>query len=271
VPPRSGTSPELVFASAADQRLYRFTGGEPSPLSPVPELARGLRYADLTVSPDGREIICVREADDTGGGVSRAIVAVPLDGSAAADPAAVRVLVTGADFFAYPTPSPDRSRLAWISWDHPRMPWDGTELRVGPASGTTVAASDLVMGGPDESVLAPAWAGPDSLYAVSDISGWWNLYQVAAMPGAAPRPLCPREEEFSGPLWQIGRRPYAVLGDGRLAVLHGLGGLRLGFLDVASGALTDADLPGYQVFQGPIAAPPSGEWVAVAAGGPAAR
>jgi dipeptidyl aminopeptidase/acylaminoacyl peptidase len=278
VPNTSGSPFDLVFASLTDQRLYRVateTGAaepiEPTPLTPEPEVPAGLRYADMVLSPHGREIVCVREAQDADGAITRAIVAVPLDGSAAADPAAVRVLVTGAHFFAYPAPSPDGSRLAWISWDHPRMPWDGTELRVGPASGTTVASSELVMGGPAESVLAPAWAGADALYAVSDASGWWNLYQVTAAEGAVPRPLCPREEEFSGTLWQIGRRPYAMLGDGRLAVLHGLGALRLGFLDVTSGTLTDAELPGYQVFQGPIAVPSSGEWVAVTAGGPAAR
>jgi dipeptidyl aminopeptidase/acylaminoacyl peptidase len=121
------------------------------------------------------------------------------------------------------------------------MPWDGTELRVGPASGTTIGESTLVIGGPEESVLAPAWSGDDSLYVLSDASGWWNLYEVAASAGAPARPLCPREEEFAGPLWQLGARPYAVLGDGRLAVLHGIGETRLGFLDPATGELTEAE------------------------------
>jgi dipeptidyl aminopeptidase/acylaminoacyl peptidase len=287
--PAPGAGVDFVFANFADQRLYRATAGAaaggpfaPLPLTPVPAVPTGLRYADMVISPDGREIWCVREAHSADGTISRAIVAVPLDGSAAAAPEAVRVLVTGAGFFASPTPSPDGTALAWINWDHPRMPWDGTELRVGPASGTTVASSSLVMGGPAESVLHPAWAGSGSLYAVSDASGWWNLYQVDAAAGASPRPLCPREEEFSGPLWQLGVRPYAVLGDGRLAVLHGLGGLRLGLLDPATGALSEAVLSGaglpgaalpgddeaYRAFgHSGIAA--SGTTVAAVAGGPA--
>ncbi len=247
--PRAGGGFDLVFANFADQRLYRVAtpSGEafdPRPLTPDPAVSAGLRYADLVLSPGGQEIWCVREAhrDAEGRAVTRAIVAVPLDGSAASDPDAVRVLVTGADFFAFPTPSPDGTRLAWISWDHPRMPWDGTELRVGPATGTTVSESALVIGGPDESVLAPAWSGDDSLYVVSDTSGWWNLYEVAASAGASARPLCPREEEFAGPLWQLGARPYIVLGDGRLAVLHGVGETRLSFLDPATGQLTEAEL-----------------------------
>ena len=155
-------------------------------------------------------------------------------------PTAIRVLVSGAQFFAFPTPSPDGTKLAWINWNHPNMPWDGTELRVGAVSGSTLRVADaaLVMGGPDESVLAPLWRDDATLYVISDASGWWNLYEVAASAGAAPRALHPLEEEFAGPLWQLGGRPFELLGDGRLAVLHGLGELHLAVLDPVSG---DAD------------------------------
>ena len=164
---------------------------------------------------------CVRERHlRAGGRITRAIVAVPLDGSGAGDPAAIRVLVSGSDFYAYPAPSPDGTRLAWICWDHPRMPWDGTELRVAALDGagpvSDKAQQQLIMGGDTESVLAPVWRDDRSLYVISDRSGWWNLYVADLL--AFPRALCPREEEFAGPLWQLGLRPYAVLGDGRLAV-----------------------------------------------------
>ena len=100
---------------------------EPEPLTPPPEVAAD-RFADFVLSPSGDEVWCVRErhADGT---ITRAIVAVPLDGSAAGDDVGdgARVLVSGSDFFAFPTPSPDGTKLAWICWDHPRMPWDGTD------------------------------------------------------------------------------------------------------------------------------------------------
>lgn len=249
----------FVFANLPDQRLYLVRdGAEPEPLT----ADNGDRYADLALSPDGGAIWCVRERH-SGAAVSRAIAAVPLSPGGM-----VRELVTGADFFAFPTPSPDGRRLAWIDWDHPRMPWDGTSLRVAPVPSQApvrAAEAPVLMGGPAESVLAPTWGDESHVYAISDISGWWNLY-LCSLDGAAPRPLCPRDEEFAEPLWQLGGRPFAVLADGRLAVSHGHGEQRLAVLDPASGELTDLDLP-YRAYSSGLSV--SGMTVATVGAGPA--
>ena len=268
-----GRSRTLLFANDADQRLYLVDepgpdGAEatPVPLTPAPLRDPGttsLRFADFVLSPGGAEVWCVQERHEDAK-VTRAIVAVPLDGSAADDAEAIRPLVTGADFYAFPTPSPDGRRLAWVSWNHPRMPWDGTELRVAAIEDGVPGKGWLVKGGIGESVLAPLWRDETSLYVISDWPGWWNIYQVGLASGPAEA-IYPAEEEFAGPLWRLGHRPYALLSDGRLAVLHGRGGMRLGLLDPAAGELTDLDIP-YRCFAAGLSA--DGTSVVGVAGGP---
>ncbi|MGW5161405.1 prolyl oligopeptidase family serine peptidase [Nonomuraea wenchangensis] len=221
---------EVVFANLEDQRLYLLgADGKPQPLT-----QEGARYADLLVR-DG-QVWCVRERHAGDGTVSRAIVTVPLDGDGGDEP---RVRVTGHDFYAYPTVSPDGRHLAYVCWNHPHMPWNGTEVRV---TSLETGESWPVKGGPAESVLAPSWRDDAHLYLVSDASGWWNLYE-SGLRGEDVRALCPAEEEFAAAPWQLGSLPYAVLDDGRLAVLHGRGDLRLGVLDPESGTLTDLETP----------------------------
>ncbi|GIH77636.1 prolyl oligopeptidase family serine peptidase [Planobispora longispora] len=228
-----GPGRSVVFANLSDQRLYLLTpGADPRPITPEPAAEAGLRYADLLVH-DG-QVWCVRERHHDDGKVSRSIVSIPLHGGA--EP---RERVGGCDFYASPTISPDGEHLAYICWNHPRMPWNGTELRITRLSD---GHSWNVKGGTSESVLAPRWRDDRTLYLISDWSGWWNLYQIGIY-GTSSQALHPAEEEFAGPLWQLGGAPYTVLDDGRLAILHGQGNLKLGVLDPASGALTDFDVP----------------------------
>ncbi|GII60478.1 acyl-peptide hydrolase [Sphaerisporangium krabiense] len=224
---------DVVFAHHADQRLYVLPAGTatPRPITPEPGVPCGLRYADLTVH-DG-EVWCVMEHHTGDGEVTRSIVSIPLDGGA------VRRRVAGGDFYASPVVSPDGAHLAYVRWDHPRMPWVGTELRV---TRTSDGASWRVAGGPEESVLSPRWDGPGGLYLLSDRSGWWNLERVS-LDGGVSRLLCPAEEEFGWAPYELGGAPYAVLADGRLAVLHGRGDLRLAVLDPRTGALEEPGLP----------------------------
>ena len=261
----SGQGYGVVFANYEDQRLHRLDPGDakPSPLTPEPAIAGGLRYADFALSPDGAEVWCVCEGH-TPDGVRRAIVAIPLDGRAAEDATAVRELVTGAHFYASPTPSPNGDYLAWVQWNHPRMPWDGTELRVGAVEDGKITAPRTVKGGLTESALAPLWRDNRHLYVISDWSGWWNIYQVG-LYGESPQALYPAEEEFAEALWELGGMPYALLGDGRLAVLHGEGGWRLGILDPETVELTELELP-YTDWQPALAA--DGSTVVGIAGSP---
>ncbi|MEV6194641.1 prolyl oligopeptidase family serine peptidase [Streptomyces sp. NPDC051920] len=238
--------PLIVFVDFADQRLYRFEpGGEPRPLTPLSPVGGGLRWVDPQVRPERGEVWCVME-EFTGEGptdVRRAVVAVPLDGSAALDRDAVRELSDGRHrFVTGPRLSPDRRQAVWLAWDHPRMPWDGTEVILADVTEDgTPAAARSVAGGPEESVVQADWAADGTLLYVSDRSGWWNLHRLGADGGAIA--LCPREEEFGGPLWKVGLRWFAPLDSGLVAVVHGRGATALGILDPETGEVVDAAGP----------------------------
>ena len=221
---------DLVFAEFGDQRLWRLAdGAEPVALTPEPAEAAGDRYADPQVV--GAQVWCVRERHRQGV-VTRALVAVPVDGSGQ-----VRELVSGSDFLAFPRLSPDGRHLAWVAWDHPRMPWDGTELRVAPVDGGRVGEPWTLIGGPAESVLQPQWLDSTTLVAATDRSGWWNLVRVG-LDGTVG-PLREAQEEAAGPLWVLGLSWYSVLDDGRIVVRHGE---HLAVLS-PDGGLRDLDLP----------------------------
>ncbi|MFD3564283.1 prolyl oligopeptidase family serine peptidase [Streptomyces sp. NPDC058686] len=247
--PEDPHGPVVVFVDFADQRLYAYEpdapGAAPRPLTPVSPVGGGLRWADPQIHLDRGEVWCVLE-EFTGDGptdVRRVIAAVPLDGGAAEDRAALRELSDGRHrFVTGPRLSPDGRRAAWLAWDHPRMPWDGTELVVADVAGDgTFSGARTAFGGPDESVAQVEWARDGALVYSSDRSGWWNLYRVA--PDGEPRPLCPREEEFGGPLWKIGHGWFAPLESGLIAVVHGAGATALGVLDPATGEVVDTAGP----------------------------
>ena len=108
----------IFFSNFADQRLYRQApGGAPEPVTPG---NAGWRYADGLCDAAGRRWIGVHEEHGEGGRVDNTLVALELGA-----PGPGRTLAQGHDFYASPSLSPDGGRLAWLSWDHPNMPWVG--------------------------------------------------------------------------------------------------------------------------------------------------
>ncbi|MGW7576227.1 prolyl oligopeptidase family serine peptidase [Streptomyces sp. NPDC054765] len=277
--------PLVVFSNFADQRLYACapdSGDAPRPLTPCSGVGGGLRWVDPVLRPELGEVWCVLEefTGDRPTDVRRVIAAVPLDGSAAENRSLVRELSDDRHrFVTGPRISADGRRAAWIAWDHPGMPWDGTLAMVARITGTggfediRPLVGDLGTGAPDggatgESVAQVEWAADGSLLFVSDLSGWWEVQRIdpdgaRARPGVGERPgtgelpsageddgalarrgLCPaREEEFGGPLWNVGQRWFLPLENGTLAVIHGRGSATLGILDPVSGELVDSAGP----------------------------
>ena len=219
----------VVVASMDDQRLYRLPADgstEPTPITPEPPEPLGLRYADVVIGPDHETVYAVRErhvGPRTDDEPANEIVRLPLypdGGDTDTTPPDPVVLTEGHDFYAAPRPSPTGDRIAYLRWDHPNMPWDGTELIVDDlaANGERVEGSRrVVAGGDDESVCTPAWSPDGVLHAVSDRTGWWNLYRVEDGSLANTHSA---NAEFGVPMWQLGMSTYCFLDDGRIATLY---------------------------------------------------
>ena len=229
----------IYYSNFADQRLYRIIGsGTPQPITPEGKWF----YADATIDEHRQRLICVREDHSRDGHEPRTtLVSIRVDGDS--DPG--EVIADGYDFYSTPRLSLDGSRLAWLSWRHPQMPWDGTELWVARVTGAgTLEEPELIAGGPHESIFQPGW-GPDGLlYFASDRTGWWSLYR-SDVASVAPtvRPLLWQsleEAEFGRPQWLFGWATWAFADDRHMAVTYARRGRwSLATIDLETGTLTD--------------------------------
>ena len=189
----------LLFSNFNDQRLYRQQpGATPKAVTP----AGKWRYADGIFTPSG-QMICVREDHNIAGGQDaiNSLVLLQLDGNDSG-----QILTVDNDFYASPRLSPDGGQLAWLTWNHPNMPWDGTELWLADLTvDGRLRNPHLIAGGPNESIYQPEWSPNGVLHFVSDRTGWWNLYRWV---GGQAEPLCPMAAEFGLPQWVFGSSLY---------------------------------------------------------------
>lgn len=202
----------IYFSNFSDRCIYRKVGGGScKPLTSE----NAYRYADFIWNRMYGKLICVREDHTSGGEPINTLVAVSTSNGED-----IQVLVTGADFYASPRLNATGDKLAWISWQHPNMPWDGTELWVADlmeseAGVLTIQNPQLVAGGVDESIFQPEWSPDGNLYFVSDRTGWWNLYRTS-VEDISIQSICPIEAEFGLPQWVFGMSTYDFTGDGKI-------------------------------------------------------
>jgi dipeptidyl aminopeptidase/acylaminoacyl peptidase len=254
----------VYFSNFADNRVHRldFAGEDDAQPAPAPLTAGGKqRFADFVVDRARGRLIGVRElhSEDGHGEPSNTICAIGIaDGGET-------VLAQGADFYSSPRLSPDGRALAWLTWDHPRMPWEGTTLWLAEfqADGT-LAAPVRVAGGAEESICQPEWSPNGLLHFVSDRSGWWNLYRLGA-DRQSVEALCPMEAEFGSPHWTFGNSMYGFRSASEIICTYiDKGVSRLARLLPASGKLEAIANPYEEIRELRVA---SG-YIAMLAGGP---
>lgn len=214
----------VYFCNDADQRVYRTSGESPSPITPESKY----RYADFAVDTLRRRLIAVCE-DHTNTHVENFLAVIDIDGDHP-----VRPIISGADFYAAPRLSPDGHTLAWLSWRHPDMPWDGTELWLADVERDgTVSNARRIAGGRNESILQPAFAPDNTLYFVSDRSDWWNLcrWQQGTVTDVTKL-----DAEIGWPPWVFRESAYAFLSAHEaIFACNRHGAWRLGLVQLASG------------------------------------
>jgi len=242
----------VYFSNFADQRLYRVNaGGKPEPLTPDGPF----RYADGVIAARQNRLIAVCE-DHTASEreASNTLVSIDLEGKEK-----LQVLAEGHDFYASPRLSPDATRLAWISWNHPDMPWDRTELWVARlAPDGTLSEPRKIAGELEESIVEPNWSPDGRLYFVSDRGGWWNLYRVRE---GGIEAVLPMEAEFAGAQWVFGQSHYAFESpDSLLCVYSREGKDHLARLDLCAERLKTLETPCVSIRGIQVAGAKAGFW-----------
>ena len=199
----------VYFVNFADQRIYSvetksIANSEidsetktPMPLTPT----GNYRYADLVIDRPRQRLMAVREDHSLEGEPINTLVAIDLTNGSHQ-----QILASGQDFYSSPALSPDGKHLAWLTWQHPDLPWYNTQLWVAAFDEAgNLAQPQLVAGGKDESIFQPEWGADGSLYFVSDRSNWWNLY---CWQQGEITPICEMAAEFGLPQWVFAMKTY---------------------------------------------------------------
>ncbi|HET6669177.1 MAG TPA: S9 family peptidase [Pyrinomonadaceae bacterium] len=226
----------VYFSNFVDQRLYKQVAGEaPQPITPAAEM----RYADAIIDNVRKRLICVREDHTV---PAREAVNTLVSLSADANRDCGEVLVAGNDFYSTPRLSPDGHELVWLTWNHPNMPWDGTELwQAHVETDGSLSGARLIAGGKNESILQPQWSPDGQLYFISDRSGWWNLYRLSAGQAATVTELT---AELGVPHWVFGLSCYAFASSQQIVCIYYVRGMaRLAVVDTKTLELQPVDVP----------------------------
>ena len=235
----------IYFSNFSDQRIYRQCQND---YRPRPITAEGpYRYSDYVFDEHRNQLIGIREDHS----VSRheptnTIVTISLDTNSPNTHG--QIIVGRHDFYASPRLSPNGKHLAWLTWNHPNMPWDETELWLADVqTDGSLSQARCVAGGEDESIFQPEWSPSGILHFISDRTGWWNLYRIE---NEQPQNLYPLEAEFGEPQWVFGLSTYGFeSSDLLICTFTQKGRWYLGRLNIEAKTLTPFDLP-YTEFDG---------------------
>ena len=235
----------VFFSNNSDQRVYRHRRGE----RPVPITPKGsFRYGSKVFHEGDGRIYCIRENHSDPEEEHPLSEIVALDSEGKAEP---QVLLADNDFHSSPCISPDGRNLAWLTWDHPNMPWDGTELWTAPLNEDgSLGDPVFVAGGVDEAVIQPEWSPSGELFFISDRTGWANIYRWHEGDLVAVKEM---EAEFSKANWWVGMCSYGFDSPNSLVCSYAQRGFwKLARIRLDDGKLEPIEIPYLEMGQGDL-------------------
>ncbi|NHJ12047.1 MAG: S9 family peptidase [Candidatus Thorarchaeota archaeon] len=241
----------LYYSNFNDQRLYKQEiAGDTTPVPVTPERCEDGsigKYAAPTVSPDGNALVFVFEKEFEDSENENCIAAISLKKPLPQEPI---ILASGSDFYADPILSSDGKQIAWIQWNHPRMPWDESELWHAKLSSakTSLESAEKVVGETNTAICFPSFGPEGDLFFIMDQAGhdiydpknWWNIYSYK---NGEVEAVTQELAEFGVPLWTVGHTRYVLDREAIHAICHKREGDLLAHLSLETSAISWTKLP----------------------------
>ena len=225
----------IFFSNFADQRVYSVLNGEKAPTAITTN--SNCFYADYDYDQKRGRLVCVQEDHGNPGEAVNTIVSLPTNENNQPE-----VLISGSDFYSTPRISPNGDKIAWLSWNHPLLPFLGSEVWLGDVSGEgAISNHRLIAGGAEESIAEPRWSPEGILYFVSDRSNWWNIYRLA---NDGVERVAAMDAEFAGPHWIFGLSSYGFVSEKEIVCTYSRDGFsRIALINAESKKIQDVDGP----------------------------
>jgi len=228
--PYLATAQAIFYVLDSDQRIYRYDLANAETHAITPEGA--YRYADFCYDHNrARLIVVCEDCSLDPHQPTSAIIALDASGGE------IDMLAQGADFYSNPRLSPNGNQLSYLRWNHPNMPWDGTECMLLELDQPgNVIRTSIIAGSAQESIFQPQWSPTGELFFVSDRSNWWNIYR---WDGTTSHTLYAAPAEFATPQWVFGMSCYGFLSDTEIFCCFSQQGFwQLGVINTATNTLT---------------------------------
>ena len=197
----------LFFVNDRDQDIYLISNGQSTRLTQEDDKY----FADFIYDKKQQRLIAICESHDNDL-VTNSIVSIDVNSLT------LSTIEAGDDFYASPRLNSRSDLLCWQSWNLPNMPWDGNQLWLADIdTNGSINNKKLIAGSDDIAIFQPLWSPDDTLYFISDSTGWWHLYRFVSTDDKIElQQLTEGEKEFGLPQWVFAQSNYAFIDNTKL-------------------------------------------------------